>query len=87
MYKFSAIAAPLTELTKHDKLQWSSEADAAFSKLKEALTTTPVVAIADPSIPFEVMTDASDRASGGVLMQRERVIAFDSHKFSAVQMH
>ena len=86
VYKFSNIAASLTELTKHDKLQWSSKAETAFSKLKEALTTTPVVAIADPSIPFEVMTDASNHASGGVLMKRERVIAFDIHKFSAVQV-
>ncbi|MCO5550638.1 hypothetical protein L7F22_004127 [Adiantum nelumboides] len=53
---------------------------------EQALTTTPVLAIADPTQPFDVMTDASDCASGGVLMQNERVIAFDSRKFSAIQM-
>ncbi|MCO5548654.1 hypothetical protein L7F22_002113 [Adiantum nelumboides] len=84
VYKFSNIAAPSTELTKRDKLQWSSEAEESFNDLKQALTTTP---IADPTQPFDVMTDAFDRASRGVLMQNDRVIAFDSHKFSAIQMH
>ncbi|MCO5568990.1 hypothetical protein L7F22_022695 [Adiantum nelumboides] len=86
VHKFSDIAAPLTELTKRDKLQWSSEAEKFFNDLKQALTTTPVLAIADPTQLFDVMTDASDRASGGVLMQNEQVIAFDSRKFSAIQM-
>ena len=62
MYRFSAIAAPLEDITKHEKLQWSSDADAAFAQLKNALTTTLVMAILDPSLPFEVMTDASDQA-------------------------
>ncbi|MCO5579069.1 hypothetical protein L7F22_032921 [Adiantum nelumboides] len=86
VHKFLDIVAPLTELTKRDKLQWSSEAEKSFNDLKQALTTTPVLAIADPTQPFDVMTDASDRASGGVLMQNDKVIAFDSHKFSAIQM-
>ncbi|MCO5586070.1 hypothetical protein L7F22_040009 [Adiantum nelumboides] len=85
VHKFSDIAAPLTELTKRDKLQWSSEAESFFNDLKQALTT-PVLAIADPTQPFDVMTDAFDRASGGVLMQNDRVIAFDSHNISAIQM-
>ncbi|MCO5591329.1 hypothetical protein L7F22_045311 [Adiantum nelumboides] len=86
VHKFSDIAASLTELTKWDKLQWSSEAEKSLNDLKQALTTTPVLAIADPTQPFDVMTDASDRTSGGVLMQNDRVIAFDSHKFSTIQM-
>ncbi|MCO5575181.1 hypothetical protein L7F22_028978 [Adiantum nelumboides] len=83
--KFSDIAAPLTELTKRDKLQWPSEAKKSFNDLKQALTTTPLLVITDPTRPFDVMTDDSDCASGGVLMQNDRVIAFDSHKFSAIQ--
>ncbi|MCO5590862.1 hypothetical protein L7F22_044837 [Adiantum nelumboides] len=86
VHKFLDIVAPLTELTKRDKLQWSSEAEKSFNDLKQALTTTPVLAIAYLTQPFDVITDASDRASGGVLMQNDRVIAFDSHKFSAIQM-
>ena len=84
VYKFSDLAAPLTELTKLEKLQWNPQAEQSFNELKHALTTTPVMAIADPTQPFLVMTDASDRASGGVLMQNDRVIAFDSKKFSGV---
>ena len=44
------------------------------------------MAIPDPTLPFVVMTDPSDKATGGVLMQNDRVIAFASKKFSAVQL-
>ena len=58
-----------------------------FSQLKEALTTTQAMAIADPTQPFVVMTDAFDHASSGVLMQNDCAIASDSKKLSAIQMH
>ena len=57
---FQKIAAPLTEFTKSDKLHWSLEAKKSFDALKIALSTTPVMAVPDPSFPFVVMTDASD---------------------------
>ncbi|MCO5610700.1 hypothetical protein L7F22_064941 [Adiantum nelumboides] len=86
VHKILDIAAPLTELTKRDKLQWSSEAEKSLNDLKQALTTTLGLAIADLTKPLDVMTDASDRASRGVFMQNDRVIAFDSHKVSTIQM-
>ncbi|GJP34472.1 hypothetical protein CLOM_g18911, partial [Closterium sp. NIES-68] len=42
---------------------------AAFEALKIFLMSPPVLRIADPERPFEVITDASDIAIGGVLMQ------------------
>lgn len=41
----------------------------AFKELKLALTTTLVMAIVDPNLPFEVMTNASNLATGAILMQ------------------
>ena len=76
----------MTELTKSDKLHSSLEAEKSFDALKIALSTTPVMAIPDTQLLFVVMTDASDRATGGVLMQNDHVIAFDSKTFSAVQL-
>ena len=60
VYKFSDLVAPLTELTKLEKLQWNPQAEQAFKELKHALTTTLVMAIADPTSPFLLMTNASN---------------------------
>jgi len=43
----------------------------AFDKLKELLTSTPVIQPPDWNIPFEIMCDASDYAVGAVLGQKE----------------
>ncbi|CAN6723803.1 unnamed protein product [Malus baccata var. baccata] len=43
----------------------------AFKKLKTLLTTTPIIAAPNWSLPFELMCDASDYAVGAVLGQRK----------------
>ncbi|KAM5546510.1 hypothetical protein ABKV19_002414, partial [Rosa sericea] len=43
----------------------------AFEKLKELLTTAPIMCPPDWSLPFELMCDASDYAVGAVLGQRK----------------
>ena len=42
----------------------------AFDKLKELLTSTPVIRPPDWNIPFKITCDASDYAVGAVLGQR-----------------
>ena len=39
----------------------------------------------DLELPFEVNTDASDRALGGVLVQEVHPVAFESRKLNAVE--
>ena len=46
----------------------------AFSELKKALVTAPVVIAPDWSIPFGLMRDASDHSVGAVLGQRKNKI-------------
>jgi len=46
------------------------------------LTSSPTLAIFDPSKPVSIHTDASKFAIGAVLMQDGRPIAFDSRKLS-----
>ena len=48
---------------------WGEQQQRAFQKLKEALTSTPVLAIYDPANHCRVTTDASDFAVGGVIKQ------------------
>ena len=67
---FSSIAAPLTSLLKKEaKFVWGQEQDQAFAKLKHYLSSPPVLAYPDYSMPFELYTDASNVGLGAVLMQ------------------
>lgn len=48
---------------------WGDEQEQAFVRLKEALTTAPVLAYPDYSLPFELKVDASRSGLGAVLYQ------------------
>ena len=54
----------------------------AFEDLKKAMTQEPVLALLDHTKVFEVHSDASDFAIGGVLMQDRHPIAFESCKLN-----
>jgi len=86
------MAAPLHELTKEGTdWHWNPEHEAAFQKLKDALMSQPFVALPNNHDPFVLRLDASDKCLGGALLQRtlmgEKVIAYISHKFSAVEQN
>ena len=67
---YSAIAAPLTELTKKDQdFAWTNKAQTAFDELKQAFTEAPILMTFDPEKPITVETDSSDYALGAVLSQ------------------
>ena len=64
-----AIAKPMTDLTKKDRdFTWSTEEEAAFQKLKEALTSAPILQVFNKDKPHEVWVDASDYAVGTTLV-------------------
>ena len=78
---FSSIAKPLTKHTgKGVPFLWVEETEKAFKKLKEALTTAPVLALPEQGKPYTVYTDASRLGLGCVLMQDGRVIAYASRQ-------
>ncbi|KAI5347847.1 hypothetical protein L3X38_000734 [Prunus dulcis] len=80
---YSAIAAPLTDLLKKTNMwKWTPRCQHAFDELKRALMKEPVLRLPDLSKPFEVHTNASDFAIGGVLMQDEHPLAFKSRKLN-----
>ena len=86
--QFSAIARPLTQLTrKNMHFNWSDEEQQAFEILKQRLIEAPILAFPDPSKPYSLYTDASDYAVGGILTQDfpegERVISYVSHQLAA----
>ena len=68
---FSKVIAPITQLTKKGvPFVWSSEAQAAFGKLKTLFTSAPVLVHPNPELPFIVEVDASNSAVGAILSQR-----------------
>ncbi|KAF8770191.1 Retrovirus-related Pol polyprotein like [Argiope bruennichi] len=74
---FSTIAK-LTEAKQ--KFIWTDECDNAFNKLKDALTSAPVLAYPEIGKQYILHTDASRECIGAVLSQeidgKERVIAY-----------
>ena len=69
---FLKIAKPLYKLLKKDaKFVWEKECQESFEELKSYLTTAPIVRAPNWQLPFKVMCDASDLATGAVLGQRE----------------
>ncbi|CAN6687713.1 unnamed protein product [Malus baccata var. baccata] len=89
---FSKISRPLCDLLAKDAPFVFDEACLeAFKKLKTLLTTAPIIAAPDWSLPFELMCDASDYAVGAVLGQRKdrlpQVIYYASRTLNDAQLN
>ena len=66
---FSLIARPLHNLIKKDeKWNWTKECQDAFERLKRIFTSHPVLIYPDLIQPYQLVTDASLIAYGGVLL-------------------
>jgi hypothetical protein len=66
---YGKICQPLFEALKKGEFHWSSKQLDAFNKIKQALCSTPVLALLDFTQPFILEADASDKSIGAVLMQ------------------
>ena len=65
---FAAIASPLNKLTGKYQFSCNSDCDIAFSTLKSALISVPILAYPDFSIPFELHTDPSSTGISLILL-------------------
>ena len=76
---FSAVSAPLTDLTKKGKpmkVRWEPEHEKAFQSLIQVLGKSPILCLPDFEKEFIVRTDASETGIGAVLLQD-----YEGHKF------
>jgi hypothetical protein len=76
--EFGTIAAPLTALLCKDGFAWNDNTAAAFTALKAAVTSAPVLALPDFTQPFVVDCDVSTYGFGAVLLQDQHPVAFFS---------
>jgi len=84
---FAKIAVPLTNLLKKSAVtyKWEETCDEAFETLKGILGKAPVLKLPDFDKDFEIHSNASNFAIGGVLMQEGRPVAFESKKLSETE--
>lgn len=85
----------LTDLTKGSikidktKIPWNSNLEAEFDKLKQDLANASLLFHPDPTLPFSLAVDASNRSIGAVLQQHRNGIleplAFFSKKLSSAE--
>ena len=79
---YANIVRPITDLLRGKDFKWEQLQEDAFAKLKEALTSAPVLAHPSPDKVFHVNTDASQYAVGAALEQDGHPIAFLSHRLN-----
>ena len=95
---FSKVTKPLTDLLpptttkknskpkKSKEWKWEQEQEDTFNRLKELLTSPPILAYPEFQKPFELNTDASGKGLGAVLYQiqnsKKKIIAYASRSLS-----
>ena len=78
---FSKVAHAITYLQRKGiKFECTSKCEEIFQRLKYLLTSAPVLKVADPKKYFVVCTDACGQGLGGVLMQDNHVVRYESIK-------
>src|SRR5579859_6272857 len=96
---FSAIGAPLSDLFKfadNDKRKnspvvWTTACEAAFERMKRAITSAPVLQQIDENKPYVIETDSSDFANGMALYQESddgklHPVAFEGRKLHGAEL-
>jgi hypothetical protein len=79
---FSQLGAPLTDLTKIGAFIRTKESRKSFDHMKEVMSTCPMLALPDFTLPFVLECDASSEGIEAVLMQGGHTIVFESRNLN-----
>ena len=84
--RLSEESAPLRELVEKDVV-WHCgyTQEASFKKLKELVSSTPVLQYFDVKKPVKFSVDASSKGLGAVLLQDEKPVAYASRALTTAQ--
>ncbi|GKB30916.1 putative reverse transcriptase domain-containing protein [Tanacetum coccineum] len=69
----SDVLPPTTPNEKNKKYKWGKKEEEGFQRLKQKLSSTPILALPKGTEDFVVYCDASLKGYGVVLMQREKI--------------
>ncbi|CAB3234337.1 unnamed protein product [Arctia plantaginis] len=59
-------------LRKNVQFEWSQKCEDSFNKIKQYLSSEPILAIFDPTLPIYIFTDASKEGVGAILKQPQK---------------
>ena len=77
----SKVTNSITSLQKKGiKCDWTPRCEESFEQLKNLLTSAPILKIAYQKKHFVVCTDACNQGLGGILMQDNHVVCYESIK-------
>lgn len=89
---FTEIVKPLNEMMKKDaKIEWTDEAKAVFSQVKQSISEAPMLTSLDYKRPFYIYSFSSEHSCVAILTQQkveaeERPIAFMSYSFKNAEI-
>ena len=85
----ATVVSPISNLLKGKEKwlpdMWTAACQTAFETVKTMLTSAPLLTIHDHKLPTTVICDASKEGMGGVLMQVDKVVAYESKKFAPAE--
>jgi hypothetical protein len=86
---FAHVAVPLHKVTGNTEWRWDSEEQLAFTDLKAAITSAPVLSLPKNDNPYAVEPDSSGYATGATLSQKQdgvwKAVAFGSKSLNDVE--
>ena len=84
---FSEMTTPLTDLTKKGAFSWSEAAQQTFEKMKEVMSSCPILDLPNFCQPFVLECNALGEGIGVFSMQNNHPITFERRNLKYYECH